>query len=139
MAKRLVVCPVCSGDLSVSKVSCAACCLSIEGAFGTCRFCRAQPDHAAFIEMFLRHRGNMTSLAGELGVSFPTVARRLDAALDAVGLRGDAQPGAAEAIQAQPPAENVRAMSDTARRAVLEMLDRGEISAEEATRRLREF
>jgi hypothetical protein len=30
-------------------------------------------------------------------------------------------------------------MSDTARRAVLEMLDRGEISAEEATRRLREF
>ncbi|MCX6361321.1 MAG: DUF2089 domain-containing protein [Armatimonadetes bacterium] len=139
MAKRLVVCPVCSGDLSVSKVSCAACGISIEGAFGACRFCKAQPEHAAFIEMFLRHRGNMTSLAGELGVSFPTVARRLDAALDAVGLRGDPQPAPAEAAQVQPAHESARTMSDAARRAVLEMLDRGEISAEEATRRLQEY
>jgi hypothetical protein len=66
-----------------------------------------------------------------MGLSHPTVNKRLDALLAALGLREEEE---------TPLAPCVRVHSrDNDRRRILEMLDRGEISAEEATRRLREL
>jgi hypothetical protein len=100
----------------------------IRNAFEPCRFCALSRDQAELLDTFLRSRGNVSSMASEMGVSFPTAARRLDGLLETLGLRttGDVRPEARDGGQ-----------QDRARRRILEQLDHGEITAEEATRRIR--
>jgi len=127
----LAKCPVCAGPLHVTELSCGACQTRVQSAFETCRFCRLSPEHLQFLEVFLRNRGNLSRVGEEMDISYPTVDKRLDAALTALGL--------IEANAAPPPPERRPNGRDHDRRQILEMLDRGEITAEEATRRLKEL
>ncbi len=63
--------------------------------------------------MFLRRRGNLTELAKELGVSYPTARVRFDELMEALGY--------SERTGPRPEVERV-----------LDMLEKGEITAEEA-------
>jgi hypothetical protein len=124
MNRTLAKCPVCGDSLHVTELACDSCETRIHGVFGACRFCSLPPDQEQFLELFLRNRGNLTGVGAELGVSHPTVAKRLDAVLAALDLA----------------AEDSRSLLREDERArIIEMLDRGEISAEDATRRLREL
>ncbi len=149
MERSLAKCPICQAALHVAELACKTCETTFRGAFSRCAFCGLAAEHREFVELFLRHRGNLSSVGGELGLSYPTVAKRLDAALAALGL-GAAEPTPAEAPAyapapapaPQPPAAPAFAPQngkDEARRSILEMLDRGDIDAEEATRRLRDL
>jgi hypothetical protein len=131
MNRTLAKCPVCEGDLTVTELSCPSCKTSVRGEFRRCRMCSAPDEHIQFVEAFLRNRGNLTNVGIELGLSSPTVSRRLDAALRAMGLREDSE-NRAVVTQRRPA-------SDVARRRILEALDAGEIDAEEATRRLQDM
>lgn len=128
MLRPIRDCPVCGGELHVSELSCRSCGTSIRNAFDPCRFCCLMEEQSAFLSAFLRNRGNLTSTAAELGMSPPTAGRRLDGLLEALGLerreRGETS-----------SAENRSLLQ----RRILEQLDRGEITAEEATRRIREL
>lgn len=135
MNRILSHCPVCTGDLYVSELSCDDCATRIGGKFEVSPLTRLSTDHAEFVELFLRSRGNLSSVADTLEVSFPTASRRLDAALIALGYMESAREGPApQPIPVQPSPHLNRE-----RELILEMLDRGEITAEEATRRLKDM
>jgi hypothetical protein len=132
MARAIARCPVCEDALRVTELACDGCGTTVRNRFEQCRFCGISLDHAAFLEVFLRNRGNLSGVASDLGLSFPTVSRRLDGLLTYLGLRS--QTVAPSGILA--PAGRDR---DTARKRILEMLDRGDITADDATRRIRDI
>jgi hypothetical protein len=124
-------CPVCSGAVHVTEIACGECGTKVQSAFETCRFCRLSLEQLEFVELFLRNRGNLTSVGDDLDISYPTVTRRLDAVLAALHPSAPAP--------AAPVDEPEAGRRDEDRRLILEMLDRGEISADEATRQLQDL
>jgi len=113
------MCPVCGAKMAVTRLHCAECDTAIEGRFAMCKFCYLSQEQREFVETFVRCRGNIKEVERELGVSYPTVRGRLDAVIEALGY----------AVELEP-AEKV----DETKRRVLESLNKGEISAEEALR-----
>ncbi len=87
MHKYIKNCPVCSGEMYISELTCEECHTVIHSKFETCRFCRLNPEQMQFIELFLKNRGNISSVAAELKLAHPTVSRRLEAILHLLGLR----------------------------------------------------
>jgi hypothetical protein len=135
----IAICPVCTGELAVTRLRCADCGTTIEGEFGVGRYARLTREQAAVLESFLRSRGNLRDMERELGISYPTVRVRVEALVRALGFgpRDEAEaPDAAD----QPPADAAPASIDVlaaARREILERLTRHELSAEEAAEAIR--
>lgn len=125
-------CPICSSELSITRLQCRSCGTAIEGDFNVGRFGRLSREQLALLESFLRARGNLKELERELKVSYPTVRARIDALLVGLGL-GDGQSGELEV------GDGVDQSGDTAalRRDVLERLARHEITADEAAALIR--
>ena len=119
MAKRQMVgrCPVCDSGLAVSELTCESCGTSVRGRFQIPELCRLPEDLYQFLLVFVKNRGVIRDVEKELGISYPTVRSRLDAVLAALGF----------ADQAASAGSNE----------VIEMLERGEISPEEAEKLLR--
>ncbi len=117
-------CPACGGRLEVRRLECVRCETAVEGRFVQSRFDRLSPEQQEFVEVFLLARGNIKEVERVLGISYPTVRNRLDAVLEAMGhkVERDGSDSAAGARRAE----------------VLAQLDRGEISAAEAIKLLRE-
>ena len=88
------------------------------------RFDRLTPEQQHFVEVFLLARGNIKEVERVLGISYPTVRNRLDAVLEAMGHKVE-RDGNEAAVSSR-------------RADVLARLDRGEISAAEAIKLLRE-
>ena len=126
-------CPVCSHELSVTRLNCAECGTTLEGSFSVGRFGRLNRDQMTLLESFLRSRGNLREMERELGLSYPTLRGRVDALVRALGLGDPAQPD--DAGESSTAVEAATAAD--ARRAVLERLSRREISAEDAAAALR--
>lgn len=120
-SKRIISnCPFCSGDLRVSKLTCETCDTQIESSLPIPTFFRMPQDLQEFVVVFLRLRGNIREMEKELGVSYPTVCKRLDQ----VNQFLSGQTGRTT------PALNPRE--------ILEQVERGEITAAEAARMLKE-
>lgn len=117
-------CPVCGERLDVTRLACRNCDTAIEGRFDTCKFCQLTPEHRAFVDVFIKNRGNIKDVEKELGISYPTVRNRLDAVIAALGYR--VEESAAEQGDA-----------GVQRKAIVEALARGEISADDAVKQLR--
>jgi len=148
MARDVIsTCPVCEGELLISRLHCRSCGTALEGEFGVGRFGRLSKEQLALLESFLRARGNLKEMERELGISYPTVRGRVDALVRALGLAdgSEAEAMTAEADEAEPMedafATAQESNSDTAaeRRVILERLSRREIGAEEAAAALREL
>ena len=77
-------CQSCHSTLSVTRLHCEACDISLEGRFGTPRLSRLGPEDQRLVEAFVLSGGNLKSLAEELGLSYPTVRKRIDALIDAL-------------------------------------------------------
>lgn len=116
-------CPVCGSAMQIAKLHCPHCESELSGRFDPCRFCALPEKDLRFIEVFLKCRGSIKDVERELGISYPTVRNMLDNALRALGYEGTAQ-------QPTPPAND-------ARKEILDLLERGEIDAKEATKRLK--
>jgi hypothetical protein len=128
-------CPVCDGELQVTRLQCRTCGTAIEGQFTVGRFGRLGRDQLALLESFLRARGNLRELERELGISYPTVRNRIEALVRALGL-AEGEAGAPAPAAEQPPSETV-AKASPERRLILERLARRELTAEEAAEALR--
>ena len=115
--------------MTVSELSCSGCSTTVRSSFEACRFCGLSREQLDFLELFLSRRGNLSSVDEEMGISYPTVLKRLDAVLSTLGLSFDNA----------TPAPTPPPIMDAGRSRILEMLDRGELTAEEATRRLQEL
>src|SRR3954462_1790286 len=88
-------CPVCSSELSVTRLHCGSCGTTLEGEFSVGRFGRLGREQLALLESFLRARGNLRDMERELGISYPTVRGRVEALVRAVRLAGAAARAAA--------------------------------------------
>ena len=129
MARDVIsTCPVCEGELAITRLHCRSCGTALEGEFGVGRFGRLSREQLSLLESFLRSRGNLKDLERELGISYPTVRGRIEALLRALGLADGEEAATEEPIE-----------SDDAdkRRAILDQLARREISAEDAAEALR--
>jgi hypothetical protein len=116
-------CPVCGGKMYVARLQCNSCNSTLEGRFDTCRFCQLNPEQLLFIEVFLGARGNIKEVERELGISYPTVRSRLDSVLQSLGYKTD-----------QAAEEDRRS-----RQEILEAIDAGEMTVEQATKILKEM
>src|SRR5262245_11942426 len=127
-------CPVCSGELAVTRLHCRSCGTTLEGEFSVGRFGRLTKEQLALLESFLRSRGNLRDMERELGISYPTVRSRVEALVRALGFGPrDADEPADEAEQGNAPANQAAAN----RQDILERLARREIGAEEAAAAIR--
>ena len=142
MARDVIsTCPVCEGELLISRLHCRNCGTALEGEFGVGRFGRLSKEQLALLESFLRAKGNLKEMERELGISYPTVRGRVDALVRALGLADgdddDVEPMEdAFAADAEDEAETDAAAE---RREILERLSRREIGADEAAAALREL
>ena len=133
-------CPVCQGELMISRLHCRSCGTALEGEFGVGRFGRLSREQLALLESFLRSRGNLKEMERELGISYPTVRSRVDALVRALGLADGEGDAPAEADAFEPDASPAVPAADPAadeRRVILERLARRELSAEAAAEQLR--
>jgi hypothetical protein len=121
-------CPVCSGELAVTRLHCRSCGTTLECDFSVGRFGRLSREQLTILESFLRARGNLKDMERELGLSYPTVRSRLEALVRALGFgpRSDADTD----IEPEPATDPAAAKAS--RQELLERLARHEISAEEA-------
>jgi len=78
-------CPVCSGELAVTRLHCRSCGTTLEGEFTVGRFGRLTKEQLVLLESFLRSRGNLRDMERELGISYPTVRSRVEALVRALG------------------------------------------------------
>jgi hypothetical protein len=127
-------CPVCSKELSVTRLHCRSCGTTLEGDFSVGRFGRLSRDQMALLESFLRSRGNLREMERELGISYPTVRSRVEALVRALGFgaRGE------ESIDESPePTDETGGAVIQTRQQVLEQLARHEINAEQAAAAIR--
>jgi len=118
----LNTCPVCGGDLVVDRYHCESCDTRIEGRFNNSAFPGLTAEQIEFVKVFVRCEGKITRVESELGISYPTIRNRLLDVIRAMGY----EPRREEALEAA--AEK--------RRSVLNDLEAGRISAEEAMRAL---
>jgi hypothetical protein len=118
--------PISGGDLTVSELFCKDSGITIRGHFEIPRYAKLDSEQTKFLETFLRCRGVITAMEKELGISYPTVKARLD--------------GVLQALELTPVKEDPQRKERTAesKKAILDQLERGEITAEEAKARLKE-
>jgi hypothetical protein len=137
-------CPVCSGELAVTRLRCGSCGTTIEGEFRVGRFGGLSREQMALLESFLRSRGNLREMERELGLSYPTVRSRVDNLVRSLGLGGPAEEDA-RGDRPEPVESGGQAGSSAShasggdRREILERLARHEIGAQEAAAAIREL
>lgn len=115
--KVLNRCPVCSSNLLVKKLQCSKCGTVIENDFQLSKFDYLTDDQLRFVEVFLKSRGSIKDVEKVLGISYPTVRAKLDEVLIALGY------GVGKQETRDVTSQN---------KDVLDALEKGEISAEEA-------
>jgi hypothetical protein len=115
-------CPVCHGELLVSRMVCRECETAIEGRFETGPFARLSEEQLHFVEAFVRNEGKITRMEEEFNLSYPTIRSRLHDVIRALGY--------------EPGKDSGATLTEEERRKILEDLDSGKISSEEAMRML---
>jgi hypothetical protein len=116
-------CPICGGEIVVTRLHCQDCDSSIEGRFVHGIFEALTPEQLGFVETFVRCEGKISRMEDEIGLSYPTIRNRLHEVIRALGYEpGGEEPG----------------MSDEERRQILEDLEQGKINYEDAMSMLKE-
>ncbi len=133
MIKFFDKCPACSGPLIITKCRCADCGLEMRGQFRPPHFAALSDDQLTFIRIFMRARGNLSEVEKVLGISYPTIRNKLDEINRAL----DSAEAAAPAQEVESESETDPDPAEATRRAILQQVAAGQISAVEATDKLR--
>jgi len=117
MARLVVRCPSCEGELRATRLSCTSCETQLEGQFEIPALLQLAPPELAFVTAFVRTGGSLKAMAQLLGVSYPTVRSRLD---EIIGRLEDLERGV-----------------ERRRHEILDALENGKLSAKDAADALR--
>jgi hypothetical protein len=127
MRPIILKCPSCDGNLTVARLDCPDCEISIEGEFAPPTLLKLTGAQIDFVEVFIKNRGIIREVERELGVSYPTVRARLDEVIAALGY----SPKTAAEVSTSDG-------SGSRRRAVLADLKEGKLTPDEALAALNE-
>ena len=92
--------------------------MQLEGSFQIPPLLRLSAEDLEFVVAFVRESGSLKAMAQKLGQSYPTIRNRLDGIIARLG--------------------DVGRDADALRHEILDAISKGEITAEEGARRLRE-
>jgi len=98
----------------VAELYCSDCKTTIKGSFDLPVFALLSGDDEKFLRIFLAARGSIKEVERQLNISYPTVKARLDALLNKLGLG------------------SLQAEEKKSRMEIVERLERGEITAQNA-------
>ena len=111
--------PFDGGPIIVTRFYCPDSDLVVKGQFEvTTPFAQLNNEQIQFVEIFVRNEGKLNRMEGELGLSYPTIRSRLHEVIRALGY----EPGKDEPAANVPPD----------RKRILEALNKGELTFEEA-------
>lgn len=116
-------CPVCGETMYLERLRCAQCGTALEGAFNLSPLFALNDEQIHFVELLVKHQGNIQRVAEELGIAYRTARGRMDEIAAALGYALPEEP------RPRPTPER--------RREILEGVQAGRISPEEAVRLLR--
>src|SRR5258708_29720018 len=121
MRPIILKCPSCDGNLTVARLDCPDCKISIEGEFAPPALLKLTGAQIDFVEVFIKNRGVIREVERELGVSYPTVRARLDDVITALGYSPKSAPETSTSDNSGSP-----------RRAVLAHLKDGKLTPHQA-------
>ena len=111
-------CPNCGDEMIITSYRCNNCYTEVSGEFEMDNFSRLDKEDKEFIELFLQKRGSIKDVGEEIGISYPTVRNRIDKLVAKLGGQVDKK---------------------ASRIDILNMLDNGEITADQARELLEEL
>lgn len=115
--KVITRCPICDNKLSVTQLCCKRCGTRIENEFEFSNLVYLTKEQLDFVEVFIKCRGNIKDVEKELSISYPTVRSKLDEVIQALGYSSRSK---------------LEKEKD-----VLDMLENGEITPDEAIEMLK--
>jgi hypothetical protein len=118
-------CPICGGEVVVTRITCRDCSTTIDGQFSSRTFSQLTPEQMDFVETFVRLEGKITHMEKELGYSYPTIRKLLHDVIRALGY----EPGGEE---------EVPDLTDEERQTILNDLESGKINYEDALKLLKD-
>lgn len=130
MRKLIERCPACGGHLAVCRMECPECHTCVEGQFQPCSFDRLSPESLAFVELFVRRKGNLKEMERELSVPYSTVRHRLDEVVRELGPSDSARH--AGPLPAPPDDATADSSTRQQRQNILDRLQNGELTPDEA-------
>jgi hypothetical protein len=116
-------CPICGETMYLERLRCGHCGTSLEGAFSLSPLFTLNDEQIHFVELLVKHQGNIQRVAEELGMAYRTARGRMDEIAAAMGYALPEEP------RPRPTPER--------RREILEAVQAGRISSEDAVRFLR--
>ncbi len=118
-------CPVCHGDLEVINLRCQECGTEVSGEFTLSKFNYLDTEKLYFIEIFVKNRGNIKAIEKEMNLSYPTIKKMLDEVIEQLGYSST-----------EDEQEEEKPYEGPSRKEILDKIDKGEISVEEASKLL---
>jgi hypothetical protein len=113
MGKIISQCPSCGGTkLHVAKIECADCNTLFEGKFEIPALLKLPEEDLQFIFDFVKCSGSLKEMAVKLNISYPTLRNRLNELIEKI--------------------ENLEIVKVESKTEILELLEKGKISAKEA-------
>jgi hypothetical protein len=112
-------CINCHSTLRIEKLHCETCEVRYTGRFGLPRLARLAPAQQRLAEQLVLTAGNLKQMAANLEISYPTLRKRLDELVEALG--------------ALKSADDARAAH------YLEAVETGAMTPETAARRIKEL
>ncbi|MCB0014359.1 MAG: DUF2089 domain-containing protein [Anaerolineales bacterium] len=123
MRKILEECPACGSDLVITQLSCTRCTTVVNGHFQATPFARLSADQLQFLETFVKSKGNVKEMERELGISYWAIRNQINDMIAELGFDTEPLDTSADA---------------QARHEILQRVETGEITIEEAARLLEE-
>ena len=126
-------CPICSGNITVTRIHCDECDVTIEGRFSPNGgpFAGLSPEQQQFLLTFVKCEGKLNRMEDELNLSYPTLRSRLQEVVRVLGFEPGKDEPPAQAIPTSAPRIN-----DEDRHRILDDLDHGRITSEQAMQML---
>lgn len=115
-------CPICSNELTITRLYCEKCQIEINGAFSLSKLSLLTKEQLNFVEVFLKNSGSIKETERDLNISYPTVKKLLNDILKTMGYDVTDDLGSRETLKRQE---------------ILDKLASKEITYEEATNLLK--
>lgn len=139
-------CPVCEAHMTITELKCTACNITVQGNFAASRLAELTEEQLNFVEIFIKARGSIKEMERELNISYPTVRNKLDSIVESLSQAEKKVSQATQRVQEklkQAGLSYEKQLEDhhkrEMRQGIVQQLEKGEITANEALARLKEL